>query len=98
MRTKLYDVTDCEDNLVLESVTPDEIRKFVNMPNMKISDYLVGRSKLRDKYIIHETGRYVTLDGREYGAFGREWEKMRQMFKNVEWVTSGGKRLLLRKE
>ena len=87
-----YDVYD-DGKLIMQNATRGEIVDRINCSTINIPNYIDRNNKYKDRYTFKysETDPETKMDS----AFAREWEATVALFKNVIWVKTGGKKLMV---
>lgn len=101
MRTNLYDVYDADGKRIIEYKTAKEISEILDIPAGRITKCGCNGQKAKGIYRINKVSEFERNEdntAREYIL--EEWDKVRVLFKNVEWVKEyvpGVKRLGMKK-
>ena len=86
-----YDVYD-NGELILKSLTPNEIRKQIGENVLNVTVYANSGHKFRGRYTFKfSTNREVKTE--QELSFEKEWNDAVAPFKHIVWVKEGGKRL-----
>ena len=88
MKSGLYNLYD-NGELVLEEVLVKEIKAFLGVKDLNVSQYASLSVAFRGRYTIEKIEERITLDE----EFIKEWNKAVEPFKRVIWVKSGGRKL-----
>lgn len=101
MAKKLYDVTDLETGETKKGLTTKECQQIIG-GNVVISKYCMDGKTYKKRWKFDFSKMEIptdsTLDIMNHFDLKlyNEWISVCAMFKNVEWVTSGGKSLILK--
>lgn len=96
-KTKIYNLTDKETGKVIKNLTAKECQAIIGK-NVNVGKYCTEGKAYMRRWKFEETDK--TLEDSEISAnikspfdlkLYNEWNKMRELFKNVEWVHGGGK-------
>lgn len=88
-----YNVYD-NAQLILENATSGEIKKVLGCTTICINNYAEEKMKYKGRYTFEITeSEGVEVDGK----FVKEWREVVNLFKNVIWVESGGRKLCIGK-
>lgn len=90
MQPYLYDVYAKDGSLLISEMTSRQIADALGVRKNAIPDYARNRRLYNDKYIFARSGAEVSVVEKENSgmteSFLKEWENVRNMFKNVIWV------------
>ena len=80
-----------KDKLYLKEKTADEISNAICCSAQAVRNAAIRNNILHGKFEIKQIVFTETTPKYLSGSFQSEWNKMREMYKNVVWVKQGGK-------
>lgn len=89
-----YNVYD-NGELILESVTPNEIRDYIGENIQNVGVYANSGHKFRGRYTFDFSDIETVVKSESELAFEKEWNDAIRPFKRVIWVKEGGRKLVI---